>query len=56
MRLIFAFLLLSVLAAYGIDSWARPRATASAAPKWPGRVYERLEGSNTPLYYPLEHR
>lgn len=55
MRLILAFLLLSVLAAYGIDSWARPRTTA-AAPQWPGRVYERLEGRHTPLYYPWEQR
>ncbi|MCK9241341.1 hypothetical protein [Desulfocurvus sp.] len=55
MRLILTFLLLSVLAAYSIETWNRPRARA-AAPQWSGRVYERLESRNTPLYYPWEER
>ena len=50
MRLTIAFLLLTLVAVYGIDRVTGPRQGLDAQKRH--TVYVRQEGRNCPLYYP----
>lgn len=53
MRLTLMFLLLSLLAAYSIETMTRPAPSLGRA-AWSDEVFVRSEGRNCPLYYPAD--
>ena len=53
MRLTILFLLLTLVAVYGIDRATTPSNDSSML-RWPDRVYVRQEGKFCPLYFPAE--